>query len=168
VPAKAYRRVLESRVGQVGYDGLVLDANLGSLISDASESGASSASIRENHLIFIGSHYYSISSVDGSSLILGGPLGAYTKSGEEVDFTVYRFTKQSLSLRERFEPPVPGFEFDSVDRSGKALISSVGEVVGVDSLSTALNCANSGQPFDASSQEENIEFTVEYRDGEER
>ena len=176
--AKAYRRVLESKVGQVGYDGLVLDADDDlELILPSSGLGSEgptdpeeirSLLVRENYLVFIGSDYYSISSIDGSRLVLGGPLNSYTKSGERVDFTVYGFVKQGLSLSERFGPPVPSFEFDFVDRSGKALISSSQAVAGASTLSVALNSANAGQPFDVASQEENINYTVEYRDGEEQ
>jgi hypothetical protein len=81
---------------------------------------------------------------------------------------VYSFLKKALSLSERLGPPVPAFDFDFVDRSGKALISSSKAEVGASALSVALNSANSGQPFDVAGQEENINYTVEYRDGEEQ
>ena len=174
VDAKVYRRVIESRVGQVGYDGLVLDSDA-DLESELPISNGLSANVnevnsdflRENYLIFIGSEYYTILHVDGSSAILGGRLDSYTKDGQEVDFTVYRFSKQGLTLRERVEPRVPSFDFDFVDRSGKALIKSTQAVGGMSVLSSRLNSANSGQPFDTAAQDEQIEFTVEYRDGEE-
>ena len=85
-----------------------------------------------------------------------------------MEFTVYRFLKQGLSLRERVAPQAPSFDFDFVDRSGKALIKSTQAAGGMSLLSSRLNSANQGQPFDTASQDEQIEFTVEYRDGEQR
>jgi len=175
VSAKVYRRAIESKVGQVGYDGLVLDsdADLESELpvsngSSSDPDGATSNFVRENYLIFIGSDYYTISRVEGSRALLGGRLDSYTKEGKEVEFTVYRFLKQGLSLRERAAPQAPSFDFDFVDRSGKALIKSTQAAGGMSLLSSRLNSANQGQPFDTASQDEQIEFTVEYRDGEQR
>lgn len=171
---KIYRRVVEGRVGQIGYEGLVLEADndLEALlpISDGASmdpNSVSSSFLKDNYLLFIGSDYYSIVGVDGSSLSLGGRLDQYTKAGEEVEFTVYRFSKERLGIRERSLPAVPPFDFDSIDRSGKALISSVQADAGTGFLSHALNSAGSGQPIDVAGQEESIEFEVEYREGEE-
>jgi hypothetical protein len=171
---KVYRRVVENKVGQIGYEGLVLDAddNLEALLPVSNghsidPDNIDSSELRENYLIFIGSEYYSILGVDGSSLTLGGRLDSYTKSGQEVDFTVYKFSKENLSLRRRFVPSVPPFDFDFVDRSGKALISSSPAEGGASLLSHALNSAKPGQAVDLAGQQESIEFEVEYRDAEE-
>lgn len=175
VQTKVYRRVMESKVGQVGYDGLelVADLDLETLlpVSDGpsmDSNNVDSSFLRDNYLVFMGSEYYTISSVDGSSLALGGRLGSYGKSGTEVEFTVYRFSKAALSIRERLAPRVPGFDFDFVDRSGKAIINVSQAVGAAGVLSHALNSANSGRPFDLAGQEEDIEMTVEYRDGEKK
>jgi len=172
---KVYRRVIERKIGQVGYDGLVLDADddLEALLPVSNGTGfspdsVSSSYVMQNYLLFIGSEYYTILGVDGSSLTLGGRLDSYTKSGQGVDFTVYRFSKENLSIRERFHPPVPGFEFDSVGRSGKALISVSQGSGDASMLSAALNASGSRQPLDFAGQQESIDFEVEYRDGEER
>lgn len=166
VEAKLYRRVMESKIGQIGYDGLVLvsDENVESALAI----GTDSTRLRENHLVFIGSDYYTISRIDGSNLTLGGRLDSYGKGGEEVDFTVYRLSKSSLSVEERVEPPVPGFDFDFVDRSGKALIRATSAEVGAEAFSSVLNSAKVGRPVDFASQEEEIDFTVEYRDGDQK
>lgn len=166
--AKVYRRIMESKVGQIGYDGLVLSAedDLESLLPVSEDDSV--AFLRDNYLVFIGSDYYTILDVDGSDLVLGGRLDSYTKAGQEVDFTVYRFSKNGLSLRERQNPPVPAFDFDFVDRSGKALVTST-QTDGVASvLSSALNATKHGQPFDVASQQESIDFHIEYRDGEDK
>lgn len=173
IDAKTYRRILQSKVGQIAYEGIELktELNLESLLpisngKNSDPNNINSLFLRENYLIFIGSDYYTISHIDGLNLVLFGRLGSYGKSGEEVDFTVYRFSKQGLSLRERSEPPVPGFNFDFVDRSGKALIKSTQADVDANAVSAVLNSTRSGQPFDFASQEEQIEFSVEYKDGE--
>ena len=173
--SKVYRRVVEYRIGQVGYDGILLvsDDDLESELPISNGAGSDSSNVRidqlkENHLLFIGSEYYTILDIDGANLVLGGRLDSFTKTGEGVDFSVYRFSKAGLSLQERIEPPVPEFEFDFIDRSGKALIKSSATEVGVTALSSVLNCANNGQPIDMAGQEESIDMQIEYRDGEEQ
>lgn len=170
---KVYRRVIESKVGQIGYEGIVLEAgqNLEALlpISNGQNSDPMSVAVRylrENYLLFVGSEYYTIVGADESSLVLSGKLNSYTKSGQDIDFSVYRFSKNNLSIRQRLNPPVPPFDFDFVDRSGKSLISNSTGDGGLSLLSYALNSANSGQPLDMAKQEESIEFEIEYRDGE--
>lgn len=171
--AKVYRRVIESKVGQIGYEGIALEADqdLEGLLpisngSNAEFDSVSVRDLRENYLLFVGSEYYTIVGADESSLVLGGKLNSYTKSGQDIDFSVYKFSKNNLSLRQRLNPPVPPFDFDFVDRSGKSLISNSTGDGGLSLLSHALNSANSGHPLDMAKQEESIEFEIEYRDGE--
>lgn len=171
---KVYRRVVEGRVGQIGYEGLVLDADDDLEASLPISDGASmdpnavnSSFLKDNYLLFIGSDYYSIIGVDGSTLSLGGRLDSYTKAGDEIEFAVYRFSKERLSIRGRSVPAVPPFDFDSIDRSGKALISIIQTDAAAGFMPHALNAAGSGQPIDVAGQEESIEFEVEYREGEE-
>lgn len=173
VGVKVYRRVVESKVGQIGYDGLILEADenleLELPVSNGKNAVLTDIStelLKENYLLFVGSEYYTILDIDGSNLVLGGRLDSFTKAGQEVDFSVYRFSKASMSLAERVEPPVPGFDFDFLDRSGKALISVSTNETGVSALSSALNLANDGQPIDMANQTESIEMSVEYRGGE--
>jgi hypothetical protein len=168
---KVYRRVVEGRVGQIGYDGLELEADddLESLLplSDGPSmdpESVDSSRLKDNYLLFIDSEYYSIVGVDGSSLSLGGRLGSYTKTGVEIEFAVYRFSKERLSIRERSVPAVPPFDFDSLDRSGKALISVEESGASAAMLSQALNSSKAGQPMDVAGQEESIEFEIEYRE----
>lgn len=174
--ARIYRRVTEKRVGQIGYEGLILtadeDIESSFPISNGLESNFNeidSSKIRENYLLFIGSEYYTIVGIDGSLMRLGGRLDAYSKLGQEVEFTVYRFSKNRLSIRERQDPNLPGFDFDFIDRSGKALISSnSGGGVGVEFLSRALNGSDSTRPLDMAKQDESIEVEITYRNEERR
>jgi hypothetical protein len=171
---KVYRRVVEGRVGQIGYEGLELEADedMESLlpVSDGPSmdpESVDSSRLKDNYLLFIDSEYYSIVGVDGPSLSLGGRLGSYTKAGTGVEFAVYRFSKERLHIRERTVPSVPSFDFDSLDRSGKALISVGGGEASAGMLSQALNSSRAGQPMDLAGQEESIEFEIEYREGDE-
>jgi len=169
VDIKVYRRILERKVGHIGYDGILLESEYNmedSLPISNGQSGGLSDQIRENYLIFIGSEYYTILDANGRELKLGGRLDQLTKSGQEVDFTVYRASKNELSLRERIEPPVPGFKFDSVDRSGKALISSSGALPHPAMMSAALNSTRHDEAFEVAQQHESIEYEIKYREEE--
>ncbi|NDC59540.1 MAG: hypothetical protein EBZ50_12125, partial [Alphaproteobacteria bacterium] len=169
---KVYRRVLEGKVGRFGYEGLALDAesNLESELSISNGANYDAENIRsdkvkENFLIFIGSDYYTITEIDGSSLTLAGPLNEYTTEGQEVEFMIYKFTKESLDLDRRVEPPVPAYNFDAVGRSGEAVIKH-SQRPGVNFMSTVLNSVNSGSPVDVMEQNESIDFKIEYKEEE--
>jgi hypothetical protein len=164
--------VLEGKVGRFGYEGLALDAesNLESELSISNGANYDAENIRsdnvkENFLIFIGSDYYTISEIDGSSLTLEGPLNDYTTAGEEVEFIIYKFNKEGLDLDRRVEPPVPAYSFDSVGRSGEAIIKE-SQRPGVNFMSTMLNSVNSGSPVDVMEQNESIDFKIEYKEEE--
>ena len=167
---KVYRRVLEGKVGAFGYEGLELEADLNVETELSISNGANydaqnirSDNVKENFLIFIDSDYYTISEIDGSALILAGPMGDYTTDGQGVNFMIYKFAKESLDLNRRVIPAVPAYRFDAVGRSGEAVIKH-SQRPGVSFLSTVLNSANSGSPVDIMEQNENIEFKIEYKD----
>jgi hypothetical protein len=168
--AKVYRRILERKVGRFGYEGTVLisDVNLESSlpVSNGSENTSqtvNSNNIKENYLIIIdGQKYYSISEIDGSTLILNGPPGEWGILGESMDFSVYKFEKSSLEVPERKFPPVPGHNFPSVGRSGGAILS--GTEAGVGLMAAALNSIGEGGSVDFLGQSESIDFEVEYKE----
>lgn len=172
-PVKIYRRILENKVGQIGYEGVILNANDDIETNLSISNGANydpsnirSDNIKENYLICVtgcsNTHpeYYTISSIDGGDLTLKGLVNSYTLSGESVSFTIYKFNKSDLSLNERIQPPVPKFDFKSIDRSGGVLLSSTQADMGLGMLSKVLN---SSQPLDVLSQSESIDFQIEYK-----
>ena len=77
-----------------------------------------------------------------------------------MSFTIYKFNKSDLSLSERTEPPVPKFDFKSIDRSGGVLLSNTQADMGLSLLSKVLN---SNQPLDVLGQSESIDFQIEYK-----
>jgi len=171
INATVYRRVLENKVGQIGYEGIVLDAGMD--MDMGQELGISetiSENIKENFLVFIGSEgmgnlrRYTIIDVNGNELVLGGPMDDYTIDGQEVTFTVYKFSKENLTLSERTLPVVPGHSFNSIDRSGGVLITQSGGGSSLNFLSALLNSAQAGQPMDILEQSESISFNIEHRE----
>lgn len=157
---RIYRRIMDEKVGQIGHDGLVLD-----LESSLPVSSENLDDLRENHLVFVGGKYYTISGIDGNTARLSGPQSDLDTVGEVVGVNIYKFLKGSLALSEKQVPPYDEkpreHEFDRIGRSGSAVITNTegGTVLGA--LSSVLN---SGGPVDLVSQGERIEYNVEYRE----
>jgi hypothetical protein len=162
--------VVENKVGQFGYEGIVLnaDANIEErlLISNGASKDPNnirSDNIKENFLVLFDQKYYSISEIDGARLTLDGPMGNYTLDGQDINFLVYKFSKLGLSVSERHIPSVPANVFEMVDRSGKGTIKVVQDNALAGTVSM-LNSANSGEKIDMVGQKEDIEFQIEYRE----
>jgi len=171
--AKVYRRILDRKVGRLGYEGVVLssDSDLESLLPVSNGTGNVSQSInsmdiKENYLVIIdGEKYYSISDIYGSDLVLSGPHGEWGVAGQNADFSIYKFEKQALDVPEREYPPVPGHGFTSLDRSGGVILS--GTEAGAQFTAMALNSIGAGHQggsVDFLSQNESIDFEIEYKE----
>lgn len=169
--AKAYRRILDRKVGRLGYEGIVLVAggDLETSLPVSNGSGNTSQSvnsvdIKENYLVIIDGKYYSITDIEVSTLILNGPHGEWGLSGQNVDFSVYKFEKKVLDVPKREHPPVPGHRFNSVDRSGGVILS--GTEADVHFTAMALNSMGGGSQgsVDFLSQNESIDFEIEYKE----
>lgn len=167
---KIYRRIMENKVGQFGYEGIVLDAESDMEKDLSISNGANknpdnirSDNIKENFLVLFDQKYYSIAEIDGSTLTLNGPMESFTLSGQNATFSIYKFSKRSLSVAERQIPSVPGNSFEFIDRSGKGTIK-VSQDNALAGTLTMLNSANSGERVDVVGQNENIEFQIEYRE----
>lgn len=175
--AKIYRRVLEKKVGQIGYEGLVLEANQNVESMAPVSNGANqnpldinSSNIKENYLLFIDTKYYTIESIDGSRIVLGGPMGSHTMAGQSVNFMIYKFKKENLEVAEKVTPPYvnkpPRYKFEGIDRSGGSILTNTGDQNRVVLMSSVLNSAKSNQPIDILGQSEAIDFEIEHREGE--
>lgn len=168
--AKAYRRVLDRKVGRLGYEGIVLVAggDLEASLPVSNGSGNTSQSvnsgdIKDNYLVIIDGKYYSITDVNGSTLVLNGPHEEWGVSGQSVNFSVYKFEKKVLDVPRREHPPVPGHRFNSVDRSGGVILS--GTEADVHFTAMALNSMGGSEgSVDFLSQNESIEFEIEYNE----
>lgn len=169
--AKVYRRVLDRKVGRLGYEGIVLVAagDLETSLPVSNGSGNTSQSvnsedIKENYLVIIDGKYYSIKDIQGSTLVLNGPHGEWGLSGQSVDFSIYKFEKKVLDIPKKSNPPIPGHRFNSIDRSGGVILS--GTEADVHFTAMALNSMGGGSQgsVDFLSQNESIEFEIEYKE----
>lgn len=161
--AKVYRRVMDKKIGQLGYDRLVIVAE-DDLESVLRGPDGTQDNLLENHMLFVDGEYYTISDVDGNTASLSGPQGSYDTSGISVNFSIYRFSKERLTLSEKQEKPYESelteHEFNWVDRSGGVIISG-NEGMSGNLLSSLLN---SSEPMDVMSHNERIEFKIEYKE----
>ena len=169
---KVYRRIMDNKMGQFNYDSPIIAAadNLQVALGISNgpghdESNIDSSRMIENHILFIGGEYYTMSEVDGHNARLSGPQVLSDTTGSPVTFNVLRFSKESLILSEKQNPPyneaIRSHEFDVVDRSGAFIIDGTegpGSVAGLSSL------LNSSEPLDVMSHDERIEYSIEYKE----
>jgi hypothetical protein len=169
---KIYRRIIENKVGKFEYEGLILQTtnNIDFLLQIMNtelfdKESMKSNDLKENYLIIINQKYYSINEIEGTNLILNGPWDDWSIEGEEIEFMIYKFNKQSLNLKERKLPVVPGYNFDFIDRSGKGIITmEQNNLLGI-SLEV-LNASNNNEKLDLINQNESIDFEIEYKEEE--
>lgn len=170
---KVYRRILDRKVGRLGYEGLILIAggNLETSLPISNGSGNTSQSvnsedIKENYIVIIDGKYYSILDINGSTIVLSGPHGEWGVSGQGINFSIYKFEKKALEVPEREYPPVPGHKFNSVDRSGGVILA--GTEADMHFTAMALNSIGGGGgdqgSVDFLSQNESINFEIEYKE----
>lgn len=168
-----YRRLVENVVGQLGYVGLQIDE------VPTIDNTVEGDQFKENYLFLIDSNYYSINDIDGGNSILNGPAQSWTTSGTSVNYSLYQFEKDTLSIPERTEPPLPGHDFDynddppkglggHVDRSGSEVIDlNIDNATPMAFYVSMLNQAKSGNEIiDVVKQEESISYTIEYANGD--
>jgi hypothetical protein len=172
--AKIYRRILENKVGQLGYKGLELKANdnLENILNisngiNKNLNNINYDNIKENYLIFSDSKYYSILEVDGSNLTLNGPHDDFGVSGQEIDFMVLKFEKQNLEISAKVKNPflekATRYQFKSIDRAGGSIITNTESTTRPVFMSTILNSSNNN-PVDYINQSESIDFDIEYKE----
>lgn len=165
-----YRRIIENCLGQLDYEGLILDTSPTNYetylpIQNGKNEQlikTKSGEFKENYLISINSHYYSILDIDGTIISLAGPNLDWTTTGNPVEFSVYQFTPQELVISEQNYPPNPGHTFNQMNRSNNEVISN--KIENGNSLIAGM--LNSGtQILDNAEQKEKINFKIEYKDG---
>ena len=123
-----------------------------------------SNNLKENYLILIDSDYYSILDIDETKIIIDGPNKDWSTLGNPVDFTIYKFVKQPITIPETIEPPIPGHSFDQISRSDNEVIVSSTESFPSVLASKILNSINSGNEIvESTAQQESINFNIEYK-----
>jgi hypothetical protein len=172
-----YRRLFDNCVGQFEYEGLVLETTINHESGLPIRNGSNSIidlieenNLKENYLIFINNNYYTISEIDGTIIKLDGPPNDWTTTGTEIDYIIYKFNKNPISIPDRLDPPIKGHDFDYeedppkglggyVDRSGSEVIN-----LNVKTYSTILNYMKTQKDniSEIIGQEENINYEIEY------
>jgi len=165
---KIYRRIVQNKVGQFCHEGIefVANENIESILGisngiNQDPQNILSNNLKENYLLIRDQKYYSIIEIEGSKLKLNGPIDDWTTEGEEAEFSIYKFEKQNLDLKERQLPNVPGYKFESIDRSGSGTIDVNQE--NYSSLSLAILNSSGSDKIDLINQNESIEFDIEYK-----
>ena len=161
VDLKIYRRVMDRKLGQIGYSSLfmVADDNLELAIPVSDENRDE---VLQNYLVFVRGEYYNIAEVDGNLARLSGPASPEDTLGSAVEFNIYKFSKGSLTLPGKLTPPYDEepveYQLDRVGRSGGSIITNT---EGGSGLVSAM--LNSGGPLDVVAQGEAIEYEIEYK-----
>jgi hypothetical protein len=163
---KIYRRVMKKKIGQFGHDSPVI-VTVDNIETALGLSEEDSSKIKENYILFVDDEYYTISGVDGNTVRISGPQIFNDTTGTSVSFSVLKFSKKNLTLTEKQVPPYdekpPEYTFDSVDRSGGAVIAGSEGSNGLSGLSSVLN---STKQMDVVSHDEDIQYSVEYKEKE--
>lgn len=172
ISVKIYRRIVENCVGQLGYSGLILETTANYETFLPIQNGVNSLTIKtlesefkENYLIFIDSDYYSISQIDGLTITLNGPAKNWTTSGTSVNFVIYQFINQPLSLPERVSPELPGHNFSQVIRSNNEIIEGEIEMITPLFMKILNSKESDDNVLDHTTQSEGISVSIEYKDG---
>lgn len=165
-----YRRIVSSGIGNFGYSGLKLTTIVNHETGLDIQNGANPPLVpvednkfKENFLVLIGTKYYAISEIDGTDIMLSGPMQTWTTLGTAVVYDIKKFTKISAVVPDRDSPPMDGYEFDFIDRRGNDVIEKNIEIVSPMLMASTLN--NNDQFMDSVQQRESIGFIIEYDDG---
>ena len=163
-----YRRIIENCVGQLDYMGLVLETEINYETSLPVQNETQLSQAKQNYLILINSEYYSILDIDGTTISLEGPKPTvdWTTHGTNVNFTIYNFINKEIIIPDRNYPPVVGHTFTQMKRSNNEVITKNITTRSSMLAGKILNSINSGtQISEVAGQDENINFTIEYKDG---
>lgn len=173
-----YRILFENNVGQFDYLGLSLETNSNNENELGIQNGKNPTSVpvendqfKENYLILINNQYYTILEIEENKIILDGPINDWTLTGTSVNYIIYRFNKESISIKDRVLPEIKGHEFNYQDDPPKGLGGHIdrsgSEVVYLNTktYSTILNSMNNKENVnDLLEQNEDISYQIEYRE----
>jgi hypothetical protein len=172
VNVNIYKRLATSKLGEFSYSGLTLNAGINLETALEIQNGDNPPSpvlengrLKQNYLILIDSEYYSIKSINNNIVVLEGPPKDWTLAGTAGTFTVYRFDKKDIDIKDRtMNPKVPGYKFKSIDRDGETFIiyNNQEEVI---PLLIKNNLNNNSDINETVITTENISYTIEYKDG---
>ena len=165
------KRLARNQIGYLGYRGLNLttaadhESGLGILNGENApeddDTITDNSKFYQNYLFKIGTNYYKIASIDGTSVVLEGKHQDWTtedNGGTSVTYSVLHFNKNSYEIK--FDA------FDQIDRGGLDIVER--QVYDSVAGTTAVSIMQAGDDsiVDSVSQEESVSFTIEYRDGQ--
>lgn len=166
-----YRRLIDNAVGSFHYSGLKLITATNEEVNLNIQNGDNppvvpleNNSFKENYLFLIGSKYYAIAEINGTNITLSGPMQTWTTAGTPVTYDVNKFSKVSVVIPDRDRPPMPGYEFEFIDRRGNDVVERQIEIVSPVMMASVLNAGND-QIVESINQKESVSFTIEYDDG---
>ena len=170
VSVTLYQRLVDNKTGYFGYRGMQLttpvnyELSLGIYDGDNPITQPLEASnFKENYLLLINTEYYSIQEINGTTIILDGPLFDWTTAGTSVTYTLLHYETLGASIAESdVEPYHDAYDFDRIDRRGGTPIQILTPNNPAISalMANAMNL-DDGQRLEVISQQENITFTIE-------
>ena len=176
VDVSIYRRIVENCVGHLDYQGLILETSsnyedLFEIQNGSNFSGikTKTSNLKENYLILIDSNYYSILDINGTTITLDGPYSEWTTFGTSVDFVMYQFINQPVSLDASLHPNLPSHDFSQITRSNNEIIDSnikTSTPIMPTIIRKILNSKQSdSEIIELSKQTESIKIKIEYDNG---
>jgi hypothetical protein len=149
-----YRRLLEDQIGYLAVRGMNLNGTVPTVSTTAETN-----QFKENYLILIGTSYYQIESIDGSNMVLNGPLLSWGLTGTSVSYSIVQFTKTASVTTQS------GHVFDRIDRRGNdSIVLETETGMSMYFHAAMLNGINKGEPVDMVGQQEHIWFDIEYKE----
>jgi hypothetical protein len=192
-----YKRLVDSETGYVDYKGMKIVTSSNHETGLGVVNGSNPPAVvtddnlfKENFLVLIGSDYYKITGIDGTTINVDGPEQSWKVSGgTSVTYSILKYSKEKISISPQYtdgettdglpyiQPTLPatprgyqykGHDFDFIDRRGNEVISLNTETSTSFAAfaADALN-ASDDQIKEPVAQEENITLEIEWADDDE-
>jgi len=194
-----YKRLVDSEAGYLDYRGMKIVTSSNHETGLGIVNGSNPPAIvvddnlfKENFLVLIGSNYYKVTGIDGTTINVDGPEESWKVSGgTSVTYSILKYSKENISIQPKagyggetegysgetvdglsyVQPTMYqylGHDFNFIDRRGNEVISLNTDTAAPFAAfaAEALN-ANDDQIKEPISQEENITLEIEWADDEE-
>jgi hypothetical protein len=158
-------------VGNFAYDGLRLVTSTNYEVSLDIQNGANHLSpqpvlekLKENYLIKIGSDYYAIQEIDGTTITLSGPAQTWYLFGTPVTFEIYQFSFIGpYTYPTTTDPNIPGHTLAYINRQSGEVIDSTETLMAL----SIRNSVDKNRIVEVIGQAEDITYSIEYKKGDE-